>query len=505
MKKKVSLFLVLVLLCSLFGAQISFAEEPMDIHWIVYGQTTGETPTTSNRTIDYLNERFNINIIVEELNSFTEQWNVFWASGGSADYIQTNKGGDVFKLVEQGVVRSIPDGWLDEYAPDLMAQIYARIPKDVVKASISRDGKDYCIPYTSNFATSFAMVLRSDYVEKLGITELPTTFEGFHELCRQLTFGDPDGNGIDDTYALNGPQTGVEFAYLSCMYGFFPGAYYLGEDDKVTFTGTYDQYKELLHVLNDWYEEGLIDPEFVTDTRDDMHRKFAEGRIGIAVNNHGWLANTLIPMLKEMNPEAELVFLQPWESEDGRQWAHTFLANCAGDGAGFFGIDCPDEVVKKVLQIQNEMVKDLDLYKRLYFGEEGVDYTLDENGQMYQTDEQKSASYVTKHGLKQTFCVRTIDFEAATAMQNENMRFVLKELAKNPAEDRLYAYNNFIAPETNEAYNDLNSEVNTIYKEFYINAITGKVDIDAEWDNYLAQLNQVGLQDILDEYNAMFE
>ena len=35
--------------------------------------------------------------------------------------------------------------------------------------------------------------------------------------------------------------------------------------------------------------------------------------------------------------------------------------------------------------------------------------------------------------------------------------------------------------------------------------ITGEVDIDAEWDNYLKELDALGLQDVLDAYNAAYQ
>ena len=501
--KKLSLFLVLTMILSLFSG-FAFAEEPLEIDWIVYGQVSGESPSLSNKTIDYLNERFNIKINVVELNAATEQWNVYWASGESADYIQSNHGSaDIFKLVDQGMVRSIPEGWLDEYAPGLMANVYAKIDPETVKTQISYNGETYIIPYTYADNCPFGMIIRDDYLKALGVTEMPQTLEAFHELCQKLTFGDPDGNGIDDTYALDGVMDWMQFGYLTAHKGFWPGSFYRGEDGKVSYTATWDEYKDLLHMLSDWYEEGLIDPEFVTDDRNIANRKFAEGRVGICINNHGWIANTIIPMVKELNPDVEVVFMDAWKNEEGKQYSHIVYPSCAADGSGFFGINASDEVVKKVLEIQNAIATDLDLYKRLYYGEEGVDHTM-VDGVLNQTADQVSAAYSTEHGLRQTFCVRTIDIEDFLALCTPVYAKAVSSLQRNPVSDYVYCWQNFTPPTVNEAYNDLYSEVKTVYWEFYINAVTGKVDIDAEWDSYLEQLNAVGLQEILDEYNAMF-
>ena len=42
---------------------------------------------------------------------------------------------------------------------------------------------------------------RADWAEKLGLEE-PKTIEDIYNMMYQFTYGDPDGNGKDDTYGL---------------------------------------------------------------------------------------------------------------------------------------------------------------------------------------------------------------------------------------------------------------------------------------------------------------
>ena len=47
--------------------------------------------------------------------------------------------------------------------------------------------------------------------------------------------------------------------------------------------------------------------------------------------------------------------------------------------------------------------------------------------------------------------------------------------------------------------------MNTIVNEYYANAIMGKVDIDATWDEYVAKVNAAGLPEIIAEYEDMLK
>ena len=49
-------------------------------------------------------------------------------------------------------------------------------------------------------------------------------------------------------------------------------------------------------------------------------------------------------------------------------------------------------------------------------------------------------------------------------------------------------------------FNDAWADIDTYLKDMHAAFITGEKDIDAEWDNYLKTLDQMGLQDIYDIY-----
>ena len=68
--------------------------------------------------------------------------------------------------------------------------------------------------------------------------------------------------------------------------------------------------------------------------------------------------------------------------------------------------------------------------------------------------------------------------------------------------EQVYMNNDFVLPIIDNETTQKVADVKTIADEFYANAISGVVDIDAEWDSYLAALDKAGLQDVLAAYEG---
>lgn len=89
-----------------------------------------------------------------------------------------------------------------------------------------------------------------------------------------------------DTYALSAASDwGIigMFQTLFGAYGVIP-TYWKDIDGELVLGITRPEFADALERLGNWYAEGLIDPEFITDkarvSQFDLSSKFAEGRIG---------------------------------------------------------------------------------------------------------------------------------------------------------------------------------------------------------------------------------
>ena len=142
-------------------------------------------------------------------------------------------------------------------------------------------------------------VIRADWLEACGFTEVPKTLEELEEVFTAFTFNDPDGNGVNDTYALSSgsdKENGKRFfSSIFGAYGINPFCWTV-QNNKAAFGFTTDECKDALKLLNSWYNKGLIDPEFVTDesrtSGTDIAYKFANGITGFidgfAFDDYEW-------------------------------------------------------------------------------------------------------------------------------------------------------------------------------------------------------------------------
>lgn len=503
--KKLSLLLCLALLVSMFTVPAVAEELPhLEITWAGHADTTppAEDGTPFQK---YLEEKWNVTIVPQSITHMEmEAWNLFFASGNTCDYI-SNPGSGYNMLIDQGLVRPIPYEWLETYAPNWMAKTYAMVGSEELTRQMLTytDGNVYAMPYIAYTAAfAFGSYIRTDWLEAVG-KEIPTTLDELHDVIKAFVENDPDGNGVADTLGFSG--TNGAFHYIFGAYGIMKDTYNADEAGTVTFTSVQDAYKEALKTLQAWYKEGLIDPETFTDDRAKLREKWSSGRIGIMDDNAWWGEsargnNSVFSMLQNRNPEAEITFWNAPKGPEGLSGARYSIPGVTGQACILFGADATDEEVIRILQIKESMSY-IDEYKKARYGEEGVHYTVGEDGVLvmnpeWDFEQQRAA------GIGQFYATQPQSIEDVGVVLNaHDIEIQNISLANN----KIYSGTNFFVPSTNEAKQTYGADVDTIVKEYYANAITGKIDIDATWDEYVKSVYDAGLDKIIADYEAMLK
>jgi len=476
------------------------ADEPMVITWLARNQFNYYNVKDTECQL-YVEERYNVKIDIVTTTDIgsAESINLYWASGNIPDVAVLNYDPHV-KLAKQGLLRELKLDDLEKYAPDWMNTIYSFTDKDkVMMPQIMVDGKIYVLPWMDISSNQpFVMGARKDWMDNLGITAIPKTLDDLHDLLWAFTYDDPDGNKVNDTFGMHGGPNG--FGYITGAFGIYPNAYYLQDDGNVVYTTTTEQYKELLKLLNSWFAEGIFDPEFATDTRDIQRQKWANGALGILVDHSWWFSPSLnvnvAKLLTDNDPDAEIVYLEPVEGPYGK-FTYKYSVNTAGDGSYIFGKNCSDEKLYKILEILNDIGRDVDLYCRLNYGIEGEDWEFDEIGMVTRLQELDLEDGINR-GIMY-FYPSARPYEITTA------HFLTPEDVKHY--DPLYKFptinmgSNFNSPVENDAFNTYSADITTAANEFYYSSIMGMNDIDADWDAFLKSLDGLGLQEILKNYN----
>ena len=504
------LFICVLAACMSAGAQSSdnpYAgtpyEERLTLDWIAEIQY-GYKPMQGSYNQRILEEMFNVEINMVQLDILNpDDWSLFWSSGETADRIMNND--RVKELVDQGLIRSINKNWLYEYMPTYMEKLATLLDGvggyDFIDSLLVYNDNVWQIPFCYvDLSGSGINLIRKDWLDAVGM-QVPTTLDELHDVLYAFTYNDPDKNGVNDTYGMHGGGN-YPFNYIFGAFGIFQHSYALDDNRKAYFTDTTDAYRQGLTLLNNWYAEGIIDPEFSTDNRSLMREKWSAGKFGMLCDNAYWAASTLgdssvVALLENADPNAEVI---PFAAVTGPSGLAGSLGYYPGLGNNTicFGKDTSDEKVLRIMQIMESIAADRELYEQMFYGIEGIHYTK-ENG-VIQVSSDVTTDTVVEYGLAQTFAFMSMTFDDLSFSLNERDRSYYAISLTQPV---VFRGHGFAQPEVNRAYEIKGEDINTLAKEYFVKAITGKVEIDTTFDAFVESLYSAGLQDILDEYDLM--
>lgn len=282
-------------------------------------------------------EEYNVDfeLIYVEDSSAVDQINLMVASGDVPDVIQYV---DMYQYYQDGIIGGWSEEFFREHAPNLSKYIDET---DASAWNVAKfDGENmYSIPCFRLYDTiATPVVWRTDWLENVGITEIPKTLEEFEEAFYKFAKEDPDGNGKDDTYGLS--ETGIRTIYGA--FGSYRGKWLLDDEGKVVYGDVKPEMKEALALLNKWYEDGVLDPEFVTGENEGGYwaitHKFLNNQIGYT--NMGQFYHWLPDMTQEENGTAIGEMTAQWKNSGN---TGTYAMGYAPEGPeGYKGTDMPD-------------------------------------------------------------------------------------------------------------------------------------------------------------------
>lgn len=208
-------------------------------------------------------------------------------------------------LVENEMILDLTDIY-EQYATDFTKEMVAADDNAAFTQS-TFDGKLMALPNISGNHDSVPLMwIRRDWMEKLGY-EAPTTLEELEALAMAFVTEDPDGDGADDTFGIalandlynNGlcDMTGIME-----MFGAHKG--WLEIDGKAAYGMIQPEMKTVLSKMAEWYQNGILDQEFLAMDSSKVSEDIVAGNVGITFGQH-WTAFWPFPDAKNMNAEAD--------------------------------------------------------------------------------------------------------------------------------------------------------------------------------------------------------
>ena len=177
---------------------------------------------------------------------------------------------ETFDLIDAGLLAP-----LDEYITDEDRELYVFLDQGAYDA----DGNLCTWPMMAG--NPCVIFYNMDMLEAAGITELPTTWDEFYNVCVALKEANPDVWPFIQSW---GASNGVS-ALLASFWPFFfqAGGTVLDEEGNLNLDS--EATLETLNFINKLKTEGIFDDSIVT--MDDPNGKFVNGEAAIIINGTG--------------------------------------------------------------------------------------------------------------------------------------------------------------------------------------------------------------------------
>lgn len=342
---------------------------------------------------------------------------------------------------------------------------------------------------------------RKDILEAMGEKE-PVTWDEWKTLWRK----------VKSTYPGMIPLTTrarVWFQmFFIIMTGITPeGVNLFVEDGQYKYSPTDDRARWVVEEMHELYEEGLLDPEYVTITNAQWTERVSTGQAFSLVEGFGridWFNN----LGRELNPDFTIWGARPPTGPFG------FEPKVYGGyiGPGMFANSPGWGINPKIPEFKKEAIMRVVEYlstpagsELLCWGVEGVTFEKVNGRRQYIVD-----NYVGDYGVRTSYGVWPLIDEIY--MESYDM-------ANRPKEpEGQYAYDNISLKQATKPhppliyttdeqarFGELSAAINTIQYAYYDKFIVGTLDIDDEWDTFVKEIEDAGLDEFLKIVNAAYK
>ena len=228
------------------------------------------------KTVKYVADKTNTELDIEFLphENYMDQLRLKFASGEIPD-VHMVWGIENSEIVINGLALDLKP-YIDQYGPNLKKYI-----SQAAWDAVTLDGKILAIPQMAqgNAPAERVLFVRKDWMDKLGIP-VPTTSDEFLDMLRAFRDKDPNNNGKKDEIPFSSRE---KFEWADNIFGMFgvnldSNSIY---NDQVLPGHVHPNMKNALAMLRTMYEEKLIDPEFLTNTRAIWDQKIKSDLVGV--------------------------------------------------------------------------------------------------------------------------------------------------------------------------------------------------------------------------------
>lgn len=289
---------------------VGYYDSTLEANMATWNEWWGET-LENNRYTEAIRRALNIDIEYKWLvnsanNGYATKLRLEMAAGELPDMFLVTDQTDLMQLAEAGLIMPV-DEVVEQYATTIDKDIQ-NSDGGMLYEMATAGGKVYGIPCNISDTDTFSYIwLRKDWMDALGLTA-PKTMEELKALMQAFMKADFDGNGADDTFGML-----VDSSLYYPTRGLFAGfnaypEFWVKDGDSVVWGGTQGTVKDALRFLNELYNEGFLDPEFITQSNNDAIANVLSGHCGVLYAGH-WVPHSLQNLWLE-DPQSEWICVE---------------------------------------------------------------------------------------------------------------------------------------------------------------------------------------------------
>lgn len=454
--------------------------------------------------MQYLEELTGIHVETTEVNFFTasEQYNVMIASGDYPDMIKNLDGyystGLTGALADEIIMDLTED--LAEYAPNYDYMIHSN--SDQTQYYLV-DGKvlQFMGTYDS-FINNQGLVVRKDWLEECGL-EVPETYEELHEVLVKFKeeYGCTTALYMNNNCTITSLTEGYNVASYAVSGNAGGGSastglpYYV-EDGVVKCSLVEDGYRDYLTMLHQWYEEGLMDSDFVSIEYDPfssyLDGQITSNQMGVWCTSGEGIDNYTVPVVCMPSPVQN--------AGDMQHLTEMTLAPANDITCVSISASCASPELAMAWLDYWYSEDGILLYN---FGLEGTDYTLDENNTPVFTE----AVINNEFGLSASNYMRcrcafgtmsSLMLRYRTAYLNSDLVNEAWDVWTSNLDGTMAISSNVtMTTEQKEAEGYKASDILTYANQMIAQFAIGDADIETQWDSYVETLVSMGIEDCI--------
>ena len=480
---------------------------------LMRSQSAVQPMSEENKVVDLIEKKFNIHLELQLIPDadYTTKRSVALASADLPDIIMGVTIDELRKYAPDGQFLNLYD-YADETG-DYMNIVNAQDRAAKTK-TFEIEGGMYGFQTLEYNRIDLAplVALRMDRLEEAGVA-VPTTWNELYEAMLAIKKLYPD-NYVFST--RNGTTYMIGQLAYAMGSGGFPcfstsGMYYEPKEDKWLYGPTKESFKTVIEFLANSYRDGLLDADYASMDKDTEHEKLSNGSLSMVVDNNSFIGRVYNPALSQIEAGAGFDIIEPLTSEvNGTKRALRYER----DWTEFTCVNADTKYPERIMALLNWMYTDEGIMVT-NFGEEGVDYTVADDGtiltnpeliEKHKNDADVFSGIQGELGVGLLGLGRYID-EALYAEVSDPVFVEQGKVIRKWTEAGEVDYNSavpYFSTQEQDEITELQQNIANVFNSEIDSYINGQKSLD-DWDSLVDMLKQQGTERLEELYNTAYE